>query len=56
VLVLSQTDGDLWSVWSVIAAVPVFDEISWLGLKVDAGPIQKHHVKSDIVFLFENAQ
>ena len=55
-LVLSQADGDLRPVWSVIAAVPVFDKLCWFGLKVDAGPIQKHHVKSDIVFLFENAQ
>lgn len=53
-LILCQTDGDLWPVWSMIAAVPVFDEFCGLGLKVGAGPVHEDHVKPDIMVFFED--
>ena len=55
-LILCQTDGDLWSVWPMIPAVPVFDEICELGFKMGTGPIHEHHVKPDIMVFFEDLQ
>jgi len=56
VLILCQTDGDLWPVWTMVSAVPVFDEICGLGFKVGTGPVHEHHVKSDIMVFFEDLQ
>jgi hypothetical protein len=56
VVILRQTDGDLWPVRAMVAAVPVFDEICGFCLKVGAGPIHEHHVKSDIMVFFEDSQ
>ena len=55
-LILCQTDGDLWPVWTMVSAVPVFDEICGLGFKVGTGPVHEHHVKSDIMVFFEDLQ
>jgi hypothetical protein len=56
VLILCQTDGDLWPVWPMVSAVPVFDKVGWFGFKVGTGPIHEHHVKSDIMVFFEDLQ
>ena len=55
-LILCQTDGDLWSVWPMIAAVSVCDEICRFSFKVGTGPVHEHHVKSDIMVFFEDLQ
>ena len=55
-LVLCEDDGDLWPVWAMVSAVPVFDEICWSGFKVGTGPVHEDHVKSDIMVFFEDLQ
>ena len=55
-LVLCQSDGDLRSVWSVISAVSVFDILRWFDFKVDCGPIHEYHIKSYIMFCFEDME
>jgi hypothetical protein len=55
VVVLSETDGDLWPVRTVVSVVPIFDEICWFGFKVGTCPIHEQHVKSDIMVLFEDS-
>ena len=40
----------------MITAVPVSDVFGGFSFEVDGGPVHEHHVKSDIVFFFEDVK